>query len=82
MPENNFKIISELTPQQDTSPDPWVHRSKGMTCTTCMWFVEKTANDGTVKLGRCRKNAPTMNGYPVVFPTDWCGQHKLDENKL
>lgn len=23
-----------------------------------------------------------MNGYPVVFETDWCGDHKLDENKL
>jgi len=21
-----------------------------------------------------------MSGYPVVFDTDWCGDHKLDEN--
>lgn len=41
--------------------------------------VVKTEN---VILGRCRKNAPTMEGYPVVYPGDWCGQHKLDENKL
>jgi hypothetical protein len=20
-----------------------------------------------------------MNGYPVVFTNDWCGDHKLDE---
>lgn len=33
-------------------------------------------------LGRCRRNAPTMKGYPVVFETDWCGEHKLDENKV
>lgn len=30
-------------------------------------------------LGRCRRHAPTMNGYPVVFESDWCGDHKLNE---
>ncbi len=34
------------------------------------------------KLGRCRRHAPTMNGYPVVFVNDWCGDHKVDENKV
>jgi len=34
------------------------------------------------QIGRCRRHAPTMNGYPAVFPTDWCGDHKLDEEKL
>jgi hypothetical protein len=65
--------------------DPWKHRSAGMRCTTCMWYAEKALEVGaeTVKpLGRCRRHAPTMNGYPVVFPTDWCGDHKLDETKL
>ena len=33
-------------------------------------------------VGRCRRRAPTMNGYPVIFADDWCGDHKLDENKL
>lgn len=33
-------------------------------------------------LGRCRRRAPTMNGYPAIFQTDWCGDHKLDENKI
>jgi len=23
-----------------------------------------------------------MSGYPVVFVNDWCGEHRLDENKL
>ena len=32
-------------------------------------------------LGRCRRHAPTMSGYPAVFATDWCGDHKLDEKK-
>ena len=58
--------------------DPWKHRSKGMVCETCMWFVRKETQTPT-KIGRCRKHAPTMNGYPVVFDTDWCGDHKLSE---
>jgi len=62
--------------------DPWAHRSAGMKCSTCMWFVAKEAfklSDRT--LGRCRRHAPTMNGYPVVYEMDWCGDHRLDENK-
>ena len=63
--------------------DPWAHRSKAMSCSTCMWFVEKaTQRAGARVIGRCRRNAPTMGGYPVVFEADWCGQHKLDENKV
>jgi len=53
--------------------DPWIHRDKGMTCPTCMYFVQK---DGGPR-GRCRRHAPTMAGYPVVMPQDWCGDHKL-----
>jgi len=33
-------------------------------------------------LGRCRRHAPKLKGWPVVFATDWCGDHKLDENKI
>lgn len=63
--------------------DPWKHRSKGMACISCMWFVLKVRSDKQAsELGRCRKHAPTMNGYPVVFETDWCGDHKLDEMKI
>lgn len=69
------------------SEDPWKHRSKGMRCETCMWFVGKeprleseAPKPAEVKIGRCRRHAPTMTGYPVVFPADWCGDHKLNEN--
>ena len=63
--------------------DNWRHRSSNMSCNTCMYYVPKCNAQGIItKLGRCRRNAPTMNGYPVVFQTDWCGQHKLDENKI
>ena len=68
--------------------DPWKHRSKHMKCQTCMHFVLKQSSQrpeppeqGT-RIGRCRKHAPTMDGYPVVFEGDWCGDHKLDEEKF
>ena len=57
--------------------DNWIHRSEKMRCATCMYFVPKTA-----LIGRCRRHAPTMAGWPANFPTDWCGDHKLDENKI
>ena len=67
--------------------DPWIHRSKGMSCSTCMWYVRKATNEPKQpeyrrEIGRCRRHAPTMNGYPVVFQSDWCGEHKLDEEKV
>ena len=65
--------------------DPWKHRSKRMACATCMWFVTKEKSEGKdniAPIGRCRRHAPTMNGYPVVFENDWCGDHKLDENAV
>ena len=52
--------------------DNWEHKSIGMRCSTCMWYVSY----------RCRKNAPTMNGYPAVYPTDFCGNHKLDKHTM
>ncbi len=71
------------------SEDAWKHRSVGMRCNTCMWFVPKTTvipgtldtPDPAYDLGRCRRHAPTINGYPVVFVNDWCGDHRLDETK-
>jgi hypothetical protein len=55
-----------------------------------MWFVPKiTILPGTIdtpnpvyNIGRCRRHAPSMGGYPVVFVNDWCGDHRLDENKI
>lgn len=72
------------------SNDPWKHRSAGMKCATCMWFVKKESGKGSPTdavtdrgdLGRCRRHAPTMNGFPAVFESDWCGDHKLDETKI
>ena len=58
--------------------DNWHHRADNMLCKTCMYFVEKHNK----KIGRCRRNAPTIKGFPALFPTDWCGEHKIDENKI
>lgn len=70
--------------------DNWIHRSKGMQCRTCMWYVDKMINKKTMRgeqnipsgIGRCRKHSPTLNGWPAIYPTDWCGDHKLDEQKM
>lgn len=57
--------------------DNWKHRSKHMRCQSCMWYVEKKR-----PLGRCRQNSPTIKGFPAVFETDWCGDHKLNEEAI
>jgi len=70
--------------------DNWEHRSEGMRCKTCMFFVPKIKaripgqdeNPKSYDIGRCRINAPTLKGWPVMFPDDWCGEHRLDENKI
>jgi hypothetical protein len=77
--EEGYKDVDVACCPEPTPDDPWVHRSAMMRCGSCMWFVVKQGF--TSGIGRCRRHAPTMNGYPVVFTSDWCGDHKLDENK-
>jgi len=43
-----------------------------MKCRTCMWYVNM----------RCRKHAPTLNGYPMVYPEDWCGDHRMTKEQM
>uniref|UniRef100_A0A6H1ZN35 Uncharacterized protein n=1 Tax=viral metagenome TaxID=1070528 RepID=A0A6H1ZN35_9ZZZZ len=67
--------------------DNWKHRSKGMRCQTCACFVRKASiykvcHAATGCLGRCRRHAPTLYGWPAVFENDWCFDHKLDEEKI
>ena len=62
--------------------DNWEHRTDLMNCSSCMWFIPKLNDVGETSLGRCRKHAPTINGWPAVYKADWCGDHKLDENKV
>ena len=70
--------------------DNWINRPLNMICGTCMFYVPKfniieLAKEDSLpvtKIGRCRRHAPTLNGFPVIFKDDWCGDHKLDENKI
>jgi hypothetical protein len=80
---------NQYAPEQEPmpGPDPWKNRFSGMRCSTCIWFVPKFASGVVVPpnhkiVGRCRRHAPTMNGYPVVYMDDWCGDHRIDENKV
>ena len=64
--------------------DPWKHRSVGMRCYTCMWWVEKQPQPGYFNespIGRCRRHAPTMSGFPVTYSNDWCGDHRVNESQ-
>lgn len=61
--------------------DNWADRTYKMRCNTCIFFVPKSAEGRKNDIGRCRRRAPTVDGFPVVFLTDWCGDHKLDETK-
>lgn len=63
----------------DEPADRWAHRSAMMKCGSCMWFVAKKPR---TDFGRCRRHAPTLAGWPAVFSTDWCGDHKLDEGAI
>lgn len=52
--------------------DLWAGRDTHMRCETCMHYANM----------RCRRHAPTMQGYPAVFPHDWCGDHKLSKGYM
>ena len=56
--------------------DKW-DRKTNFGCDSCMFYVPKKDNEG-----RCRRNAPTMKGYPVVYIDDWCGEHKKGSNPI
>lgn len=71
-------------PNQTSDPvhDNWRDKST-FCCRTCQFFVPKEPPlpkglyPGSEQLGRCRRHAPTMGGFPVVYETDFCGDHKL-----
>lgn len=71
-------------PKEKMMEDNWKGRDVNMTCSTCRFYVKKASSNGSnlKEIGRCRRHAPTMTGFPVMFLTDWCGDHKIDENKV
>lgn len=54
-------------------------RSKNITCVRCMHFASKGEPGQSPTPGRCRRHAPTGEGWPVLFDEDWCGDFKLFE---
>jgi hypothetical protein len=51
------------------------------TCVTCRWFDIIPSEDEAVS-GHCRRHAPSATGFVPVFVNDWCGDHRLDENRV
>lgn len=78
--------LADVWAEQKKLADPWADRKSGMRCRTCVWWVSKEPSGPTKPdvriVGRCRRHAPTMNGFPVAYQTDWCGDHRVDENKV
>jgi hypothetical protein len=61
----------------EETKDKW-DRKTNFGCCSCMYYVSKKNSNP----GRCRRYAPSMQGYPVVYEEDWCGEHKLGTNPL
>lgn len=63
--------------------DNW-DRKTNFNCDSCMFYVPKLEQnpDSNREMGRCRRNAPTLKGFPVVFSSDWCGEHKIGSNPV
>ena len=61
--------------------DKW-DQITGYCCGTCRFFSPKIDPLGEAyAVGRCRRHAPTLSGYPVVYTiSDWCGDHKIGTN--
>ena len=58
--------------EEKTHQDNWKDQAS-FCCKTCMYYVAKSDN-----IGRCRYYPPKpVQGFVVMFPTDFCGQHKL-----
>jgi len=51
-------------------------------CFNCVFFEGKEDATGFIQVGRCIRNAPTIRGFPIMLPNQFCGEHRLDENKF
>jgi hypothetical protein len=52
-------------------------------CKTCLWLAA-TPKDvkPAIGIGWCHRHAPTINGYPIAFADDWCGDHNFNKEAL
>jgi hypothetical protein len=60
--------------RDDWKSDNWDKRvNSTLQCSTCHSYCNF----------RCRHNAPLgQAGWPAVYPTDWCMQHKISKQTM
>lgn len=66
-----FDAVDEQRRAMPTSValDNWQPKSE-MRCATCMHYVAC----------RCRRHSPRgQEGWPAVYSSDWCGDHKMNK---
>ncbi len=51
------------------SKDNWDLTTGTRICVNCEYYINM----------RCRRHAPTLAGYPAVYPDDWCGDFKFEK---
>ena len=63
------------------------NRMDGVTCKYCRWYVSMGKiywpidGDELIEKGQCRKHAPKDHDrWPLVLPTDFCGDFKRRSN--
>lgn len=65
-----YKQMPAEVPPSDNWDKNWRNFLK---CEFCMFYTNY----------RCRRNAPRgQDGWSAVYPTDWCGQHKMDKSTM
>jgi hypothetical protein len=52
--------------------DNWEKKDVEMICANCISYINF----------RCRKHAPTTSGFVPVYPSDWCGDHRLSKDTM
>lgn len=69
--EPPLKGWHEVTITDPVVSDNWSKVSNNMQrCELCMHYAGM----------RCRRHAPRgQEGWPAVFPSDWCGDHKMSK---
>ena len=67
------RIVMTESPER-TPPDLWNKESTHtFACVTCMHYLNY----------RCRRHAPKVQeGWPAVYPNDYCGDHKMDKRTM
>jgi len=72
---DKIKYLKRCKMSEGKIKDRW-DQITGYNCGTCRYLSPKKDDKG-----RCRRHAPTMSGYPVVYiNNDWCGDHKIGTN--